>query len=183
MLKKKIAEFSEHLDLLRITYTDSPGFFESRFEKMLLDLGISEGKMLTGDNAYKVFEEYASISSVLRSHTFERVTIGDDVNVDSIYAWCKTIFELNYLLKTTNGSLCRHDYEKIKILVICLGELFPRINNFQIRQTEHNRLAHTYELLVYHGANLATERIVELVHQPWKKAASASVNVPLKYRM
>ena len=85
--------------------------------------------------------------------------------------------EFNKLTKCSNGSLCVHDMSKIENVQIDLGNHRMILNPYKVRKSEHQRLAHTLEFLKTNGANLASERVVELAHQPLKKAIIQSEKI------
>ena len=143
------------------------------------------GNMLHGDMAYDYQKKHDRVSKYVRPITLKGVTIGSQANVDNINMWLVLQRQLNELIKGSNGSLCQHQFAKIKVLVTLLGRIISRFPHGydKVRPIEHNRLAHTCECLAHHGANLGSERPIEALHQPFKKAFVAADNCCTKWKM
>ena len=161
------------------------GPFMDRLNSEMKEDKLKFGQMLHGDMAYKYQKKHDRVSKYARPMTLKGVTIGSQANVDNINMWLLLQHQLNQLIKGSNGSLCQHEFSKIRSLVTILRRIISRFlhGHDKVRPIEHNRLAHTCQTLAHHGANLGSERPIEALHQPFKKAFVACENCCTKWKM
>ena len=95
----------------------------------------------------------------------------NNITKDLIKGYMLKINELNFLLSPKCGPSCKHDAKQMKNILIDIGRMYHLLVPLKVRPSAHQRMAHTLEYILYHGSNVASERICEHLHQPLKRAS------------
>jgi hypothetical protein len=188
MLLRQINKLEEENETLKTSYSTSSGPFETKLDAKLDFHGIEENKMLTGENAYKFFEKGADIATCLEPQAFTNqnnteIIIGSVLIHNITTSWVIKMEELIQTIPISNGSWCKHDFQKAKIILTDLGNIYHLLVKKKVRPSGHQRLGHLFEYAEHHGGIFASERVGELAHQPVKRAVSDTVYVRRGERM
>jgi hypothetical protein len=181
--KRTILSLSEQKENTQISFLYKEGFFEEKLNKICDNLGIKEGLFNSGDNAYDLFEKRDQILECLSQQEFELET-GEtfqfpptNLTKNLLSSYMLKIHELSQVIKPSNGSLCEHDVERVRLILIDLGKMYHLLVPLKVRPSSHQRLAHTLEYFLHHGDNLASERPCEHNHQYLKNAIRQTMYV------
>ena len=88
------------------------GPFTDRIKREMKEDVLKYGLMLHGDMAYKYPKKHDRVSNYLRPMILKGVKIGNEANVKNINMWLLLKRQLNDIIKGSNGSLCKHDFQK-----------------------------------------------------------------------
>ena len=113
----------------------------------------------------------------------ETITVGSILVKNIFQSWVIKMQELISQIAQSNGSFCTHDMTRIRQTLVQMGKIYHLIIPNKVRPSGHRRLAHMYEQIEKHGANIAGERIGEHSHQPYKSAARDTTYVPRDKRL